>query len=78
MSDREILSFEHLGYTMIAVATKIDGEWHSRFDLKRPQDAKQYKVSGREGPYASSEEAFEKAKQWARQEIEQLRENIPK
>jgi hypothetical protein len=59
---------------MIVVVTNIDGQWHSRFDLKCPRDVKQYTLAGREGPYASAEEAFEKAKQWARGEIDELME----
>lgn len=78
MSNRETLMFEHLGCIMIVVAINVDGQWHSHFYLKCPPDAKQYTISGREGPYASAEEAFEKAKQWARREIEDVWASIPR
>jgi hypothetical protein len=71
MSDRKTFTFEYRGYTLTVVATNVDGEWHSHFHLKCRPDGRQYTLSGREGPYASAEEAFEKAKDWALQEIEQ-------
>jgi hypothetical protein len=78
MSDRKTLKFEHRGCAMIVGVTKTDGEWHSHFDLKCPRSAKQYTLAGREGPYASADEAFEAAKQWARREIDELMEKISK
>jgi hypothetical protein len=69
MKDRETLRFEHRGCTLIVVATNVDGEWHSHFDLKCPSGGTRYTLQGREGPYPSLEEAFEKAKQWACREI---------
>jgi hypothetical protein len=77
MNDRKMLKFEHRGCAMLVIVTNMEGEWHSRFHLKCPRNAKQYTLAGREGPYASAEEAFEKAKQWARREIAELMESIP-
>ena len=71
MSDQETRTFEHRGCTLVVVATNVDGEWHSHFDLKCPSHGTHYTLRGREGPYPSPQEAFEKAKQWAFQEIEQ-------
>lgn len=71
MSDRKMLKFEDRGCAIVVVATEADGKWYSQLDLKCPPNTKQYYVSGREGPFASAENAFEKAKEWARHEIEQ-------
>jgi hypothetical protein len=70
MSDRRTFTFEHRGCTLTVVAGQKNGAWHTRFQMKCPIDGRQYALSGQEGPYDSVEEAFEKAKQWAFQEME--------
>jgi hypothetical protein len=73
MNDRKILRFDERGCAIVVVATEADGKWYSYFDLKCPPNTKQYYLSGRDGPFASAENAFEKAKEWARHEIEEFR-----
>jgi hypothetical protein len=74
MSERKTFKFEHLGCTLIVLATNVDGEWRSHFDLAFPSDANNATLSGDGGPYSSAEEAFETTKDWARRVIEQRME----
>jgi hypothetical protein len=70
MSDRRTFTFEHRGCTLTVAAGQKNGAWHTRFHMKCPIEGRQYALSGREGPYASVEEAFEKARQWAFREMD--------
>jgi hypothetical protein len=69
MNERETFKFEHRGCTLIATATKLDKLWRCHCTLTFPVEAHQPTAWVQEAPYASAEEAFEKAKQWALREI---------
>ncbi len=69
MNERETSKFEHCGCTLIAVATKLDNLRRCNCTLTFPAEARQPTRYVQEAPYPSTEEAFEKAKQWALREI---------
>jgi hypothetical protein len=66
--------FEHRGCTLVLVANHIDGEWWSHFDLSFPAEKHRPTVWRGDGPFSTPEEAFEKAKRWALNEIEMVLE----
>jgi hypothetical protein len=71
MRERKNLKFAHRGYTLRIGLTNMEAGWYAYFNLKSPSNTKEATLWGEEGPYASAEEAFEKAKRWALWKIKQ-------
>ncbi len=73
MNERKNLKFAHRGCTLIVGATNREAGWYSHFYLKFPRSAEQATLWSDAGPYASADEALEKARGWALRKINQQR-----
>jgi hypothetical protein len=73
MNERRNLKFAYRGCTLIVSAMNMEAGWYTHFHLKFPRNAKEATLWGDEGPYASADEALEKARSWALRKIKQQR-----